>query len=378
MQSILRPSHAHRWVECHGSAYYESRFVDEPGEAAKWGTEAHKIGAELIDLGRRGVLYTSWEQAKGLPSTDGRSDEQIETAWIYANEVVRLMQGFGVYAEPYMGIERRLPIRTIHEHLCGTPDFWVYGKWNNTLAIVDLKTGHVPVDPFENYQLVCYLAGILGLPALSSVVNQDTSVTFIIVQPRDYQNSEPVRRWKTTPAKVDPLNRRLQSAARSAMSDRPTLRAGKHCRYCRALPACEAAGEAALVATEYANRTWPTELPDDQLGRLIGLLQSAHELLGLRLDALKLDAEHRLRSGRYIKGIKLGQSRGRRVWTDEKTVAKVAEMYGIDIHKRVLITPHQAEKAGLNPDVVKVYSELKPGKTAIELVNAKEGRKAFT
>ena len=58
--------------------------------------------------------------------------------------------------EEMWGCEERVSDPTIREDFFGTVDFWHYSKLNETLTVVDLKSGRWSVDAKNNIQLLAY------------------------------------------------------------------------------------------------------------------------------------------------------------------------------------------------------------------------------
>src|ERR1700761_7530512 len=120
-------------------------------------------------------------------------DDMVDGALLYAENV-----------HPAGRFEESVVISDLPECF-GTPDFFKYdtkgGGADGTYPvfdIVDYKYGHRAVDPFENFQLMSYLLGVVEqLNKSPQRISEGTEVRFKIVQPRAYHREGPVREWKT-------------------------------------------------------------------------------------------------------------------------------------------------------------------------------------
>jgi hypothetical protein len=378
--SILAPSSAHRWVKCPGSVLAELTVPPESkSTAASEGDLTHRVGAQLIDFGCRGLLNKNWKHhlETNLPK-DKRGfipdRDMIQAAHGYAWEVFRVLRTLKIFGGPHMGIEDRLEIPRIHQTMIGTPDAWVYSARDDILIIWDLKYGFLPVEPFENYQLICYFAGIdhkLG------ELNHETKVHFRIYQPRAPHPQGIYRRWKTTAGELDTYVNELHRQAERALGDNPPTVPGAHCRYCRARYACTACQRAALNAADYVGTPMPVELDEQGLAVELAILEHAATQLDYRLTAIREQAERLLRGGGRIPGYRLAEGRGRTVWKlPRDTVLALADVAGVDLRKGIM-TPKQAAEAGLDESTLGACTERLPGKMSVKQDDGSLARMVF-
>lgn len=357
--SLLAPSRAHRWVECPGSIIAELSCATEEQEEtefAKEGVEAHALAASFLVQSTRGLLPEDWPSL----AKPEHPKEMVKAAYDYTFRLSKIMQVYRIFGGENMGIERRLQIPSIHPTMAGTPDFFVYSKEYNQLIIDDLKYGYRVIEPVDNYQLICYAAGVNDL---LKCFTDDTKIQLAIYQPRAPHKLGPRRMWKTTWGGLQPAIKLLQWSADNAMSARPQMATGSHCRFCNARYCCETLGLESLSATEYNETPLPVNFDSRALAVELNLLERAHKMIGYRLDAIKQQVISRLKNGEIIPGYSLSESRGRTIWSLPES--QVIEILGDGVRKGVM-TPKQAIDAGYGDLLVDSLSEKKPGSMALK------------
>ena len=359
--SIISPSSAGIWVPCPGAAIMQACYPSEGTEAANEGKCVHSVAADLLYKPGTREKYVGRYTLHGVTVTD----DIYDAAELYANEVFKVAQ-FNAK------VEQRLSAPTIHLESFGTVDAYYYDEATHTLYVWDFKYGFVSVDAFENWQLINYVAGIVFNPneAASNAYNAVLSV----VQPRDYSADGPVKIWKTTVEKMQPYFDKLRASAENALSAKPTISSGDHCRFCKARHACEAARKSAFAAFEYSCEPIPIELNPDQLGRELEILERCKNAIEYRYEALKTQIETMIRNGRSVPQWQLKPKSGRKQWTVD-----ASELALIDpkLTKTVAITPNQAIKAGMDKTIVEALTETKPGKNYLTHYNQKKESEKF-
>lgn len=372
--SILAPSASSRWLPCPGSLVAEAaQPPSPPSEAAREGELVHQLGAGLIDLGCRGLLLPDW---RTVTHSEAITDDMRRAAHGYAWEVFRVLRTLNIFGGPHLGIEQRLEIPAIHPTMIGTPDAWVYSPRDNILVIWDLKYGFMPVEPFENSQVACYLSGLIskGVP-----IKHETKIQFRIYQPRAPHPLGIRRLWKTTFAGVKPLLDELRAAANAALGDDPRTSTGDHCRYCRARHACTALQRDALDASDYTGTPMPDGLTPRGLAVELAILERSAKLLEYRLDAIREYAAAELRAGRPVPGYRLAEGRGSTVWSlSDADVIATGDAMGVDVRKRGVLTPKQAiDDAGMDADLVAAMTERRAGKKKVKADDGSAARMVF-
>ena len=328
---------------------------DTESEAAREGTAAHEIAELMLDAGTRGQKATLPEIASnGVPITE----EMLEAATLYADHCVAIMRRHGVFGGDYLGIEREVPITCINPENGGTPDFWLYAAEANILYVRDFKFGFGYVDEWENWQMIDYTAGLLADLDIDGALDQMTTVSLGIVQPRTYGAEGVIREWRVRASELRSYFNVLHVNGAEALKDNAPTVSGPHCRYCSARHACESAQRAAYTAIEHTGKSLPVELDPLALGIELGVMQRAAKAIEYRLEGLKAQAENVARSGTPVPGWELKDATGRKGWAkSHDEVVMLGTLYDIELTKPALITPNQATKAGLDPEVLAAYTE---------------------
>src|SRR4051812_16592244 len=224
---VLRPSSAERWGNCAGSHRLEGLYPEEDGEEARLGTAAHFFLTEALQ-GR--VWPVGHVTPNGVPITEEMVDAAEACRDFCAAE----------FAAPFHVEQRVTMHRSVHPACEGTPDIFCVEHERSRITVPDYKFGHRYVDPFRNFQLALYFAGVCEREGLSREVTRGWEVRFAIFQPRNYHPSGPVRIWSALGWQVWALVDDLREAAHKAKDPRAETRTGAHCRDCSARHACEA------------------------------------------------------------------------------------------------------------------------------------------
>lgn len=257
-----------------------------------------------------------------------------------------------------------------------------------TLIVGDLKTGRHKVTAAENKQMMLYALGLLRKYRLSYDIS---AVKLFIFQPYAGGADE----WDTTPTALEHF---AKFASKQALKALDAYQRGKKgltpadfrpsndaCQWCQFSEKCNAkrkvvaddladakpSAEDALRAIHAlcngadAADTWDHITPHDILA-LIPDFDSAElsqdpatmtsEQLKTAWDKLPLMRQHiadiekamytHLMAGKPMDGLKLVEGRpGNRAWSDTAAVEKLAEECFAVLHKEVLLTPTEAEKA---------------------------------
>lgn len=356
--AYLPPSGASAWVHCAAWPSMNRAFPQGDTQETLDGGAAHWAFFEM--------LYAR-PVALGQVSADGiaLSDEMIEAAELFVDVIDADLAACGLDRR-YLQVERRIYMPGVHAENWGTPDVWFYDQRNGRIYVYDFKFGHKFVDAYENWQCIDYAAGILESMNVTGIQDQHIGVDVVVVQPRNYDRSGPVRRWSVVASDLRAHFNRLRNAAEAAMRPSPESKVGEHCEYCPGRHACNTLQRAAYAAAHKASETLPVNLPAAALGLELRMLERAADVLKSRISGLQSEAEARIRRGERVPGYALADTYGREKWRDEKAVASIAQALNVNIMKPALLTPKQAIKAGLNADVVKAYVETP--KSGVKLV----------
>lgn len=368
--SRLSPSAAGRWAQCPGSVSLCERYPGGTSEAAEEGTASHWVAEQSLTHRLPPASWIGHTAPNGLMVTE----EMADGATVYVNEVNRYL-AFGCTT---VKVEERVQIPRVHADCWGTVDLRHWHTGNLTLDVWDYKYGFTIVDPYENYQLMCYAAGALDEMAAElntpvGLLDQHVTVTMHIVQPRPYHAHGSHRTWSLKGSDLrGPVNRLAHAAELITLrgASAPT-QTGTHCRYCDARHACPALQQASLIAIDYGALAQPQELTPEALSLELRNLQRAASLIDFRKKALEARAAALIGNGDLVPGFGLEPGTGRRSWTKSAPeVFTVGDLMGINLRAEPsAITPTEARKRGLPGEIIQQFSSIE--KTGMKLVETK-------
>ena len=313
------PSGAARWMNCPGSIKMSRGIPSRTSMYADEGTAAH----ELAEVYLRSVLNNKQidphQEARALVNKY-YTPEMGEHVGVYVDHVKSLIDGADL-----VWLERRVSLARLGPPapMDGTADCVILN--DGVLHVIDLKYGQgVPVEVVDNPQLKMY-----GAAALLEMMDLEGSgciekVMLTIVQPRAAHPSGPIRSFVMEPVDLIDFAWELIDAAKATLQDDAPLKAGKHCRWCLALPQCpEARKTALIVAQDEFGAIGDTDvrlLTRPQVGALL----YQFELVDAWMSSVRGFAQSELEAGREIPGMKLVERAPRRKWKDAAAAASWA------------------------------------------------------
>lgn len=379
--ALLSPSSAKKWLSCPAALACEVGIPNESGAAAVNGTAMHTLSEYALNAIKDGHQGRDFYVAKFFAPVaservvvrnEGKgpmvisADEQPGDVLV-TDDFVSQVSKYVNYCAPIMAaaevveIESRVSLtRILHpgfELDCkplqtfGTADFVALLKQpapqdgTYTLIVGDLKTGRHKVTAAENKQMMLYALGLLRKYRLSYDIS---AVKLFIFQPYAGGADE----WDTTPTALEHF---AKFASKQALKALDAYQRGKKgltpadfrpsndaCQWCRFSEKCNAKVKAASHTM--------TEMAD------IGGLELTPDVLKAEWDKLPLMRQHiadiekamytHLMAGKPMDGLKLVEGRpGNRAWADTAAVEKLAEECFAVMHKEVLLSPTEAEKA---------------------------------
>lgn len=343
--SRLSPSGASRWVKCPGAVIMGEQFPepkDRRNEAAEEGTASHWVGSEVLE-GK-----PTPQVGQTAPNGIVIDLEMIEGAMVYVDAVRQVAGGAPLQ------VESRLNAAYVHPECWGTTDCWFDLPGKREIHVWDYKYGFGVVDPFENWQLICYAAGVIE----KSSVTIDTDLVLHIVQPRPFHVMGPHRTWRVKASALNEYFIKLSTAANQALGLNPPTVSGEQCKYCNARHACPAAQRAGMFSLEYSGLAVAELLSPEALAMELRTMQRAANAIQYRLTGLQAQAESCIKAGGLVPGWALQQGQGRAAWTkpaDE--IFALGDMMGIDLRADpAAVTPAVARKRGIDADLLKAYS----------------------
>lgn len=363
--ALLPPSSAHIWAGggCTGWLKMVQQHPEpEERPEADDGHAGHAIAAGIIAGYAVGRPAPEWPEFDGAVDPHGTpyTREMYDCAVLYADNVREAMMRHGVFAEPYLGVERWHPAGRVHSFaVAGTPDAYLFARSAMRLIVWDYKFGHDYVEVFENWQLICYVAALLDYFDIDGLLDQQLTVEFRVVQPRCYYASGgPVRTWTVKACDLRAHINTAAQRARESLSSDATLRTGEHCKHCPARHACPAALRAGTQLFEAATEPTPHDMDAFGVGHYLSVIKRARAHLESLESALEPVAYQMIRRGEAVPGWIAKPSMGREQWTlDDSAVFELGDSMGVNLRKTYPKTPRQARDAGMDERLVNLYSK---------------------
>jgi len=317
--NIVGGSSAKRVMECPGSVALVARMPEQPSSTyADEGTLLHDVIADALNgidspLGRThgtAILTQELIDEKITPALDALDEIDAHNQMEYA---IESEVSFGKY----------LP------DVFGSADY--LGRMSDRAIVLDWKFGSgVIVTAEENAQLMFYAAAAMRTHATAWVFDGATEVELVIVQPPE------VRRWVTSIDRIKAFEHDLKAAVTlSARPDAP-LKAGAHCKWCRAKSICP-------IMTGAVDRVAKAKLdalPVDQIAHYLDQIPVVEAFL----KDLQQLAHTMIEGGKTIPGWKLVNKRATRRWLDEEQAAKFIMNAGVGAYELKIKSPAAVEK----------------------------------
>jgi hypothetical protein len=345
--AILQPSGSLEWRYCPGSILMQAMATKmDNGKAADQGNAAHWAGSEILNGVETGSLL-------GLAAPNG----YVITREIlrYVDEYVGAVRGLmKLHPDADLWIEHRVDISTVHSDCWGTFDLGVYVPSLRLVYILDLKYGYGQIEPRDNSQLNLYALGFMEeLVKRSRPVDQ---IKVGVIQPRGYHPDGPVRIVDVTKKELYAFRLEMQVAAERAVVPAALCITGQHCKNCEARGICPALRKATDNAMDFVEMAQPEQLTGANLGLYLQLLKQYKELLDARYKSLSTQALDLINRGQPVLGHHVGPGRGSRDWNKPDADIKLLGMMAdIEMTKETLLSPNQAETAGLDKKIVAAY-----------------------
>lgn len=348
--SKIGASSMERWEACPGSIRQAHGMPNHESPYAIEGTTAHDIAAKMIlgiDLTKELITVTDPDDPAYV------DDEMLEAVQVYVEAFNTAKKG-----ATFFEVEKQFDLSSIHPGLFGTSDGIIYHESKLELEVWDYKHGAgLPVEVEWNKQLMYY-----GLGALLQTKVKCKTVKLVICQPRCPHTNGPVRSWTiSTPELID-FSADLVDAAKATEDPNAPLKAGEHCRFCKAAPLCPQLNE---MRMEVAKNEFSPQIAYDpeKLAKVLEAVPAVEAWVkGVKAFAFA-EAEH----GRIPPGFKLVPKRATRKWRDE-TLAKNFIALELGLDEKAILKP-----AKLNsPAQIEALLSSKEDKKLLELHTIKE------
>lgn len=339
--------------------------ADSINQAAADGTAAHEGAARVLRGECSPFDLVGWAASNGTILDRGMC-EAIEA---YTSDVLR-------YAREGGDLHVEEPIEVIPDVLGGTPDAWHHH--GSKITVWDFKTGHDPIEAFENWQLLGYLAGVLNKLGINGLQDGFIRVELVIVQPRAMHRLGTRRSWVFFADAARGYFNRIEDAARDALTGNPATKSGSHCLYCSARAFCPAAAKAAGAALEFIGSASSIPLDPAAAAYELDLLERAIEAAKTRRAGLSQAVETAIRSGHAVEQFVLEPSYGRDSWKiPDGELFIIGDAMGVDLRNTKPITPTQAKAAGLDPALIDNLRDRKASGVKLVRADASTAKQIF-
>lgn len=371
--SVLPPSGAKAWRLCAMWVTMNRLYPKPDTPESLEGNAAHWVAWEMA-AGRH--------VAEGMPTPYGVivTDEMLEGGELLVDTIRAKMP-----PEDFMPvvIEQRVNALDVHPECWGTPDARGFSPSKWLLRMGDYKFGHRFVDEYENDQCVTYVDGCIPeIAAIMGVSNAEVweklNVEIIIVQPRCFYKGAAVRVWSTTARALIPQINDLSKAAVRALEPNPQAVTNSECIDCPGRGKCAALQLAGYSDAEFAVTSAPVELSPSAASLELRMLERSLDRLQSRVEGMREVVLSYVRQGVNVPFHHAEQSYGRQQWTlPVDQVIAMGELMGVDLSKRGVVTPKQAQKSGVDEAVIKAYSITPSGSIKLVSDNPADVRRTF-
>jgi len=369
--AFLAPSSADRWGpgRCAASPSFEAAYPEaDESPAARQGTAAHHYVTEAM----QGRVVSAGDVAPNGFPIDAEMIDCGQDFLIDVRGVVNARPGGTLLVESRVSMADR-----VHSQNWGTPDAYYILPGEKRLFLWDYKYGHRYVDAFRNWQAIDYCIGVLETHGIADWSGWRIVIT--IAQPRNYHPDGPLREWALTGEQLTEYAGRLAIAATAAVMGDPPMTTGDHCRDCKARHACPALEKVAMAMVDLSMQGQPVDLPPDAAGLELRIVRAAIKRLGARAEGLEEQVKALASRGVSVAWWRNEYSEGRTRWSmPVLEVIAFGQNMRVDLAKPGTLTPTQAIKAGMDPDIVKLFTETPRGAMALVPFDETDIAKRFT
>jgi len=260
----LSPSAWKQWGYCPGSIQYvESLNIeDKPSKYAAEGTVAHEVHEQCLLNNKDAKDYLGETiKADGFSfKVNDNMVEAVQTSLDYIRTRIQEAEDFGYEVEMMVEIRSSLKYLKIKGLDGGTADVVLIFRLDGVITeveIIDYKHGQgVAVEVKDNGQALCYVTGVIALPAFNGcAIHEGVKIT--ISQPRAIHQDGPMRSWdidKDTVLKWEE-EELIPRAEATLEPDAPLVPTDDGCRFCNANGQCSAlyAKTQEIMIADFAN-----------------------------------------------------------------------------------------------------------------------------
>lgn len=330
----VKSSKLSRVMECAGSLHFKDLPKSPDSEVAKEGTAfGEMVERRLMDM--------------EIP-THARNDYPFDADMeFYSRDILQQVEDT---TDSEILCEQRIDWQTRSGiWIKGASDisFTTRSQDETVLYVDDVKYGWALVEPEDNWQLISY--------AIGEVIRTKQTYDKIVMrihQPRPHHEDGPTREWCISYAELLELKEVIELRMMELSEGMDDLVTSGNCRYCPAAASCPAASKAYFRGIDIIHDFVQDDISDEELSFQLDLYNRMKEIFKVRKDSLEQLAVDRLNNNRLIPNYSTKQSFGNRAWQKGIDADYIKMMTGKDVTKVAMLSPAQAEKAGVNKKLV--------------------------
>lgn len=367
---------------CPGALALTMDLPDDSNEAADWGTACHQISEKCLREGKDPIDFLGTTE-KGKKHSFEVDEEMAETAAVYVDYVRQRLAAYhdATGEDATLFVEEKFSLAKLKPPFDagGTGDAVIIFPLWKEIEIVDLKGGRgVVVEAKGNPQARTYALGAMLKHESVSI----DKVTSTIVQPRAGHKDGRIRSETIGTADLIDWTADLKLAMRRAedallaavLCDPRTdagwwghyLKAGDHCKFCKAAGFCPALEQKALdtagVWFDDLDQPRIANAPDTLSAERLAQLLDAADMIGDWINAVRAHAQREAEAGVTIPGYILVAKEGREKWNDDEAADKAAALAkaaGV-AEAKVFNPPKIRTPKQVRDAVAKAKGDLKP------------------
>jgi len=295
----ISPSGYKRWSNCPGSYTLQQKLGDLLPEDT--GSDAANLGTELHD------------NAEQALKTGSEPREEVAFYVNYCHQA-------STAPDAEVFIEHQVPLfYSREEH--GYADYIV--RTDDCVHIIDLKTGRIPVEAENNYQLLIYAYGMATFNTerfKMTIVQNDTAKT-----------------WELDMAQAEAIASTIGVKAQAAMNEyiHDLVASDEACQWCPCKPFCSAYTERLLESFEDLTGDMK-RLSDDKMAYLF----THSKQIKTTLAEIEKALFHRVNDGETINGVCITDGRrGNKTWSKDVDPVTIMARAGLSVDQATVSKP---------------------------------------
>lgn len=220
----------------------------------------------------------------------------------------------------------------------------------DTLYVDEFKYGWSIIEAEKNWTLLAH-----AFAHFNSDYNvaQPQKYVFTVYQPRPQHPKGKIRSWSIT---KEALLVYYNQLSRTLFKPSETLVTGNECRNCQSRIACPASLKALMNSIDISESVYVATIDNNALSDLMDTMKRAEDVIEQTKKAYTELAKYRIKQGQIVRNYQLENELTNRNWKPDTKPEVLQAMTGIDVQKKVIVTPSQAEKLGVSPDFVKLFT----------------------